>query len=165
MSPRAADAAEVHDESSVAVSSEITQPTRPIVRGARVVYLGGNRHKSVPLKGKIAQERFGEETVESVIDSGFTAYDFSTHDARGRVIEARMMPATHKEPAVRGKPFVDCQHPDHLWQFSQRRGPDGQPDFKVVVPRESVRLVEEYFLAQQRGQRRRARELAETTAH
>ena len=76
-------------------------------------------------------------------------YDFSTHDSRGRLILIHLMPSVQtfvdedrvtQRRAVpmelRGKPFVLCEHPEHLRWFHLRRGEgrDKAKEYRVLVP-------------------------------
>lgn len=132
----------------------------PIV-DALVVYLGANRKKSLPLKGRIMTEKFGEGDDEEVVksagtESGFTVYDFSTTDNRGRPIKTRQVPATFPMEHLRGRPFVKVEHPEHLWLFSRKHDGNGNPEFEVVPSAEHKRIIEEYFLRKLRSRRNQA---------
>lgn len=132
----------------------------PIV-DALVVYLGANKKKSVPLKGRILLETFGEgedqETVRSAgLESGFTVYDFSTTDNRSRPIKTKLIPASFPLDHLRGRPFAKVEHPEHLWLFSQKHDGNGNPEFEVVPSAEHKRIIEEYFLRKLRARRGQA---------
>ena len=141
-------------ERYVAMDVESREAAIPIV-DAIVVYLGANPKKSVPLKGRVMSETFGEgediETVKTpVIQSGFTPYDFSTLDNRGRPIKGRLIPANFPEESMRGRPFTACEHPEHLWLFAEMVDDNGYPEFRVFPAARHKRLMEEYFLRKQR---------------
>lgn len=149
-------------EISLSPSSE--QPQRPLFQ-VKVVYLGSKRNKTVPLKGRIDVETLGEgvDKVEtrSAGGSGFTTYDFTTHDQRGRPLPKELfMPANHLDPTVRGKRFRIVEHPDHLWAFQaepalrEPSGKDGEPVFKLLGPKEQMTDLNEYFKARARALRR-----------
>lgn len=152
----------VDEEQELALSPNVVQPARPLVR-AKVVYLGSNPNKSVILKGRIIEEPIEEagedgtvkrQVVKTIAPStGHSIYDFTYRDSRGRVIPKKLMPPTHPDPEVRGKPFDACEHPDHLWEFAQKKMPDGsgRPEFKILAAGEARRVLEEYFFRKARA--------------
>jgi hypothetical protein len=117
---------------------------------AKVVYLGSRRNRHLPLKGRIGQDKFEDEIVEEVQASGFTPYDFSTHDLRGRQMTAKLISMKHPIHRVRGKPFVTCKHPDHLWSFHRMRDGDGNPEFEILASGLDAQKIDEYFLRRTR---------------
>ena len=117
---------------------------------AKVVYLGSRRNRSLPLKGRVNQDKFEDEVVEEILATGFTPDDFSPHDLRGKLLTAKMMPGNHKEVHLRNKPFVTCKHPDHLWAFHRMRDAEGNPEFAILAGKDALR-VDEYFLRRTRA--------------
>jgi hypothetical protein len=136
-----------------AVGGAITEGAPQLVN-AKVVYLGSRRNRQLPLKGQIGQEKFDDGAVtEHIKDVGFTSYDWSTHDLRGRLMTHKMMPATHPEQHVRNKPFCIVKHPSHLWELHRMRDAEGNPEFSVIASGRDAILLDEYFLRRSRALR------------
>lgn len=153
----------------VSLPEETLKPTLPIIR-ARVVYLGAMRNKSVCLPGQImvtyieapdgAKVRKDRETgkegrydeIKEAVDTGLTSYDFSTHDARGRIIRERMMDKRAPE-RMQGKPFNWVEHVDHLRHFFMARGADGEREFEVLVKPEQQAGLQDHIRRTMRGRR------------
>ena len=158
---------EVEAGESFETFDTVTQPVKTLelpVVDARVVYLGSNRYRTVALRGCIQarDEDVLDDTVpggirkkrvESVVLDGSTHnYDFTSHDATGRLRVTDMMPDTAK-PHLRRRPFAVCKHPVHLWEFSRMRR-DGQPEFEVIAGKDRG-LLATFFAEQDRLARAR----------
>ena len=133
----------------------------PVFEGVKVVYLGNKRNKNVPLRGKVAVETLGEGddlvTTRRPITTGFTSYDFATHNDAGKPIPAKFfMPANHPDPVVRGKRFRVVEHPDHLWAFqaSETLYEGGEHVFKLLGPPSQMSILQEFFAAKLRAANR-----------
>jgi hypothetical protein len=124
------------------------------VVNARVVYLGSRRNRQQPLKGTISVSRFDDGgAVEEIADSGFTPYDFSSHDLRGRLMEKKLIPMDHPNHKVRGRPFCIVKHPDHLWAFHKSKDAEGNHEFEILAGGKSATLLDEYFIRRTRALR------------
>ena len=111
----------------------------PLFEGAIVVYLGPSRRKSIPIRGRIAVEKWESspgvpEIVKTCVEEDFiTSYDFSTHDSRGRLILERLVPA-EAAPRLRGKPWQLVEHAEHIRVFLRMRDRNKDREFEVLVP-------------------------------
>ena len=111
----------------------------PLFEDALVVYLGPSRRKSIPIRGRIAVERWESapgvaEINKTCIEEDFiTSYDFTTHDSRGRLILERLVPAD-AAPRLRGKPWQLVEHAEHLRVFLRLRDRNQDREFEVLVP-------------------------------
>lgn len=143
-------------EQEVGLSHALARQDKPVV-DLKVVYLGSNPKMALSLKGRLVVERVGEgadaETLRTPTGSGREFYDFSSADTRGRTIESRLMPATHPEAIVRGKPYCVVAHPDHLFEMSQMRDGNDQLVFQLVGTPSQMGPIERYIEARLRAQR------------
>ena len=173
----------------VPLPDDIVRLDVPLVR-CRVVYLGAMRNMSLSLPGHVSEEFFEEEggpdvrdivTVvdgervirknihgrlfkEAVAGAGLTNYDFSTHDAHGRLIRSRLMPDT--APAnLRGKAFQWVEHLAHVRHFRlgirNRKTGRLEKNFEVLVPPEMRDVVSRYIMRANDMDRAQARLEAE----
>lgn len=135
------------------VGAGLTEGRLGVVQ-AKVAYLGSRRNRQLPLKGTISSTKFADgEVTEDIADTGFTPYDFSSHDLRGKLLEKKLMPMDHPIHKVRGKPFVICKHPDHLWALHRSRDAEGNPEFEIISSGKSAALIDEYFIRRTRALR------------
>lgn len=151
--PMGEDAEEPVSPTDTAVEVELEEfsdsdirPRLPVIKGGMVVYLGSASNKSVALTGRIYIEaRETGETrpdgtpemfvTESASDEGVQAYDFTTHDAMGRIIRMRHMKDTAAVPRnARNRPCSKCEHPEHLRQFLRMRNASKEREFTILVP-------------------------------
>jgi len=128
------------------LSREVMADALPLIQ-VRAVYLGGNKHKTVRLKGHIV--------IETVLDpddpglkyevkkqsmEGFTTYDFSTVNSSGKTDRAlRALMTTN------GRKFQMIEHLGHIVALFQMRGEDKQPMFEILGPKEHIRVVKQYM--------------------
>lgn len=108
---------------------------------AKVVYLGGNTHKSVYFPGQVDQNE--DEDGRPVYTPKFnhetgTAYDFSRVDTKGRLIRDRL--------TKDGRIFSICRHIGHLARFMEAVDEDGAPVFELRSASPAVRLKIERYL-------------------
>ena len=132
----------------VPLDAGVIRAERPIIT-CKVVYLGAMKNKSLSLPGRIIHETFERQgeaphVVKSVSDSGMTCYDFSTHGIDGRLIPERQMPdsvAAH----LKGRPFLVCEHIEHLQAFFMLKGVDGEKEFEVLAKPEDRAIIQEHI--------------------
>lgn len=134
---------------------------RPVFKGVWAVYVGTLRHKTVPLRGSIRVERYGDREQRDISDAGITDYNFWSHDVLGDRIEQWAVPDSHPDRDVRGKPYRIVSHPDHLWALAKMQDASGNPEFKIVGPPDEMRVVSNYFESKQRAERETERTYAE----
>lgn len=163
-------AAEAAEE--IGLPQEVLRPTLPVVK-ARVTYLGPGDTHAVTMKGQIAQQYIedpdgtvqlpyrerDEKTREWVVDQdrmvnytvlkeavdeGLTQYDFTYRDNRGQLIRDKMTPETMPTFA-RNRPFIWCEHIDHLRQFEMARDARGERLYYVSAPKAVMDRVAEYI--------------------
>lgn len=155
----------------VELGENIMRPENPIVR-CRIVYMGNNRNRSLALRGQILQQNIQTgfddegkpvmEILKSAVDEGMQNYDFSSHDAVGKIILERMMPQD-AGPELAGKPFAYCEHIQHIREFYLMKTHDGQPEFKVLANRADQPIIQDYvrrFMRSQAGQEQQFAEVA-----
>jgi len=138
----------------------------PLFPGTRVVYLGGNRKKSVAIPGSVAIERAQDDDgkwqdTRAAIEAGITSYDFATHDTRGRLIHGRLMP-DQAPPSVRGRPFHVVEHPLHLSWFLRAKNANKETEFRVLPRREHASALEAFVRRENERRRRREQNLVDT---
>jgi len=150
-----------HGIEHVSLEPRHVKRDRPIFTGIWAVYLGTLRTKTVPLIGSIAVERFGDRVRKDVSSAGITDYNFWSHDVLGDRIERWMVPDTHADRDVRGKPYRIVAHPDHLWQMAKMVDASGNPEFKIVGPPDEMRVLSNYFESLQRKEREQERTFSE----
>lgn len=172
--PRAVDVAEP-EALEISVTPTASPTRRPLVK-AQVVYLGSRRNYSIPMKGRIRTERLptghqdaqGDDEMaerKDVTASGFQPYDFTTHDQLGRRYEAKyFIKSSHPNPTARGKRFVICEHPDHLWRFASMLDKDKEPMFLVFPYRGSEDVIKEYFASKARASSVQKKDFSDITA-
>ena len=103
--------------------------TLPFLR-IKVVYLGGNTKKTERLKGQVIEVRDPDHPddpdrgLKEQSPIGYTMYDFSTVDDRGRKITTRL----HHED---GRPFRVVSHLEHLRFFCRKRGADKERMYEL----------------------------------
>lgn len=143
----------------VPVRDAETELMLPRIKGARVIYIGGSKRKSIPLKGGMVLEQWEIEPEErdatgKVIkpakmereetpdmENGIYSYDFTTHDSRGKLIldGYRLIqpgdPSLKRDPRLRYKGMARVEHPEHLRIFHRMRDSNGDSEFLVEVPR------------------------------
>lgn len=123
----------------------------------RVVYLGTMRNKSVSLPGRILVEEFQEGEDEKgqpvmtrryeATTEGNTHYEFTTHDTRGRLIQARMLGKALPPSLAHlsGRPVAPVMHPDHLFYFNDKMGPDGAHEYQLLAKPEQHAALQDHF--------------------
>ncbi len=156
----------------VVLSDSIMRPEAPIVR-CRIVYMGNNRNRSVALRGQIQvqniQTGFDEknepifETSKSAIEEGTQNYDFSSHDALGRIIAERLM-AQESGPELAGKPFAFCEHIDHIRWFYEQKTDDGAKEFKILADRADQPIIQDHIRRFMASRAREENEFAEVAS-
>ena len=149
--------------------------TLPLIKGARVVYLGGNPHYSITVMGRLMvdtvldEESEGGEVVQlkTCVEEGSTPYDFSDLDSKKRRIKLNRFPST-APAAVANKRFLWCEHPEHLRKFHRgevvgRESPAEKARmFRVLVPPEVRPIWIEYVQRVERWSRRKSAQVQET---
>jgi len=156
----------------IELSENIMRPEAPIVK-CRIVYMGNNRNRSVCLPGQLqiqhiqtGTDKDGEpvsETIKSAIDEGMQTYDFSSHDSRGRLIEARLMPDTAGKELA-GKPFAYSEHLGHIRHFYLEKTADGAKEFKVLAEKKDQHVIQDYVRQFISRQQRDEKDLAEVAS-
>lgn len=142
MAPKATDLDPATHEVSLQTAARDTAP--PLVE-VKAVYLGGNPHKSVPLRGTLRQERYGEQVRMEIVSSGLTPYDFTSVDALGHPHDpSRYIAPDHPKAHLRGKRFARVQHPDHALAFARMRDGNDQPEFEILGSPEHMRVLQVY---------------------
>ncbi len=101
------------------------------------------------MKGQIIREDFEDPDdpkrkipVFTKSSDGYTTYDFSTVDERGRKITVNM--------TKDNKRFQVVRHLDHLMQFYQTRGQDKEPMFEIRGNPEYVEVLRDYIKAKKK---------------
>ena len=114
----------------------------------RVAYLGTMRNKSVSLPGRILVEDIEEEgrRYEATAE-GNTHYEFSTHDTRGRLIPGRCLGKALPPSLAHlsGRPAAPVMHPDHLFEFNEKLGPDGSHEYQILAKPDQHAALQDYF--------------------
>lgn len=125
-----------------ALSSEALLDQLPHI-AVRVVYLGGHPHKTMRLKGHIVIEEVEredgtkEEVLRRQVMEGYTNYDFSSVDSRGR---------KRKDSLTEdGKRFVMVSHLAHIKAFYEERDTEKQPMFSLRASADVLAVVKRYF--------------------
>jgi hypothetical protein len=105
---------------------------------ARVVYLGGDKKKSVYIQGSVTLEETETEgeTIWVPTSDGATTYDFSKTDSNGRLVRERL--------TKDGRPFSLCRHIGHLVKFLSLRDGDGGQAFEVRAKPTDYPKIERY---------------------
>ena len=123
----------------------------------RVAYLGTMRNKSVSLPGRILVEEFqeGEDAHGTPVTTrryeataeGNTHYEFSTHDTRGRLIPGRCLGKALPPSLAHlsGRPAAPVMHPDHLFDFNEKLGPDGSHEYQILAKPDQHAALQDYF--------------------
>jgi hypothetical protein len=156
-----------------AISDEIVEDQElshglPLIKGARVVYIGAKKNMSLPMKGRILDEPIYSETeveadadgnavldengrekplqvdtLKTCIPDGFQSYDFSTVDSKGRPIKQHRLPAD-APTEIAGRRYSVVEHPDHLMAFQRRTDANGTREFRVLVPKSKRQVYQDY---------------------
>ena len=150
-------------EMEVAVDPSLTQHEDvPLFEGVKVVYLGAEDHKSVPLRGQVVRHTTGDgdDAVTSKRVSplfGMAYYDFSELDVHDRKVEGDKfrMPMTHHIQKVRDKRFCVVENAAHLHWFAQRN-----KEFHIVAP-PAVGLALSAYIQRKESQRKGGKRLIE----
>lgn len=122
----------------------------------RVVYLGTARNKSVSLPGRILVEDIQEDAGDGppttmrryeATGEGNSHYEFSTHDTRGRLIQARLLGKALPPSLAHlaGRPVAPVMHPDHLFYFHERLGPDGAHEYQILAKPAQHAALQDHF--------------------
>lgn len=131
-----------HDPESlemvVRAPEEVEADPRQFQVEARVVYLGGDKKKSVYLQGSVTLEETEKEgeTIWVPSSDGATTYDFSRVDSHGRLVRERL--------TKDGRPFSLCRHIGHLVKFLSLRDGDGGTAFEVRATASDYPKIERY---------------------
>ena len=178
------------DDDYVSIRDEETAVRLPHIPGGRVIYLGPSKRKSISMSGIIQIERWETQAAkiqpavinqatgavispEQILEpakfderrypdseGGNCCYDFSTHDARGRIINVRIIGASDKtainDPRLRGKTWSRCEHPEHLRRFHRARDANRDPEFLIQVPRRYQEQFERWVRDREAGIGRQA---------
>jgi hypothetical protein len=133
----------------------VARPQRRAIPGdlsieARVVYLGGNRVKTVYFPGTVTEVERDEGTKGwHPSEEGATSYDFSRVDSKGRTIKERM--------TKDGRPFSICRNIAHCVKFLREQDEEGSAQFEIrAVP--EVRLKIERYARLLREQEAKAQD-------
>ena len=188
---------EVDGQDFDAISDEIVEDQvlaegLPLIKGARVVYIGAKRNMSLPMKGRLLDEPVYSETdiemttdqdgndvpvldengkekplqidtLKTAITEGFQSYDFATHDSKGRPIKQHRLPMD--APAeIAGRRYSIVEHPDHLMTFQRRVDANGTREFRVLVPKKYRQVYQDYVSQIDHQQGRNVLLLKKTTA-
>lgn len=158
-----------------ALRTATVRPTRPVIR-AKVVYLGGDPHRSQALAGRVMSEpvEWGDDKdgkrvpirfSKKIASTGNTSYVFHMRDAAGDLITTRIMPDTHPVHEVRGRVFDWVEHPDHAYEFALKVDPTSKrPEFQIVGDAKTMALLEEYSMRKNRAKRDKKRDYQEISA-
>ena len=149
----------------------------PIFRGVKVVYVGPEMHHAPTLKGRVDGQNVGGARTQRHEDDGrviveivggtlvkkasagnFTNYDFRARDLAG-VESTKRMPQNHRIAEVRGRPYQDVEHAEHIYHFARR-----PQDYHIVVGPESRFALREYIAARERSRKIRQQFIDKTTA-
>lgn len=117
----------------------------------KAIYLGGHPRKTERLKGTIEMESDAGDLDERgrlprgreikhfskrMSKDGYTLYDFSSVDSRGRKTEHRM--------TEDGKRYEIVEHLAHALALSRRVDQDNQPTFKLSGAPEAIAVLRRY---------------------
>lgn len=139
------------------VQAPVLRRDVPII-DAVVIYLGNKRNQSACLPGRLdtdefevadAREASGIRMVvrKKVSSEGTTSYDFSTHDAIGRLILSHIMPPTSQ---YAGRRYTKCENPEHLYWFF-RQVEAGSTLYRVLPAAEQRKALEEFMFKKERA--------------
>ena len=130
----------------------------PIPKDVKIVYLGGHPHKTMRMFGTIKTETETDPETQKVLavmksiqDGGYTVYDFSTVDSRGRKLRNQgpwaqiTTPAKSADDPPEGKRWQPCEHLHHIWQFFNSKDAEGQRQFSIRAPAESMQVIKRYI--------------------
>lgn len=181
--PIADDDADIPLDDLTLVDDKDIEMSMPLIERARVIYTGNNPKRSQALRGWMVTESWEVEPAEPEVkdaqgrvvtpgrpaqvessktptmETNITSYDFSKLDSRNKILTSRLMPRT-AHPRVAGKVWHLCEHPEHLRLFKRWKGPDGQPEFEVLIPRH-LRPVWDNYVADKERQIGRHNTLAD----
>lgn len=146
MSRKATDLEESLFDGETHLSQEMMADSLPLIR-VKAVYLGGNKHKTMRLKGHIIIETMLDDDdpglkyeVKKQVMEGFTTYDFSIVNSSGRPDKALKASMTKD-----GRRFQEVEHLGHIVALFQTRGEDKQPMFEILGSKDAIRVVKEYM--------------------
>jgi len=143
----------------------------------RPIYLGPEMHHAPTLKGRVDGQNVGGARTQRHEDDGrviveivggtlakkasagnFTNYDFRARDLAG-VESTKRMPQNHRIAEVRGRPYQDVEHAEHIYHFARR-----PQDYHIVVGPESRFALREYVATRERSRKIRQQFIDKTTA-
>lgn len=126
----------------VSVSQETIGDELPFIE-LKVTYLGGHTKKVVRLKGQLILDPDDPKNGQKKqTGTGFTNWDFSIEDERGRKIKSDFI---WKDGQYAGKRFAFVSHFGQLAEFYKMRGPERERLFDIKGPRASIAVFEEYL--------------------
>ena len=146
----------------ISIEQQIVAPVAPVItdakgQGAIVVYLGAGDRYSCAKPGKVVRESYevapGQFEIRySVSESGMEAHVFESRDLLGHLIPSRIVGNT-ANPAVQGRPFCRCAHPEHLRLFMREVDEAKRHLFRLFIPPEANGAFTRYVQEKERGMR------------
>jgi hypothetical protein len=163
----------------------------PLIEGAVVVYKGSRKNQNVAYVGRVyvTEIETGDKdekgnpimyVTKECSDEGTHAYDFATHDLRGRIIQMWMTPGAGERkpvpgtattlmgsklpPELRGRPFKTCEHPEHLRVFMRMRNPNKEREFDILVPARVRPVFDQYVARKENALRISDQQLQDTVS-
>lgn len=146
----------------VSIEQQILAPVLPVItdakgQGAIVVYLGAGDRYSCAKPGKVVRESYEIapnqfEIRYTVSESGMENHVFESRDLIGRLIPSRIVGNT-ANPAVQGRPFCRCAHPEHLRLFMREQDGAKRHLFRLFIPPEANAAFTSYVQEKERGMR------------
>ena len=146
----------------ISIEQQIVAPVAPVItdakgQGAIVVYLGAGDRYSCAKPGKVVRDSYevapGKFEIRySVSESGMEAHVFESRDLLGHLIPQRIVGNT-ANPAVQGRPFCRCAHPEHLRLFMREVDEAKRHLFRLFIPPEANGAFTRYVQEKERGMR------------
>jgi len=146
----------------VSIEQQILAPVLPVItdakgQGAIVVYLGAGDRYSCAKPGKVVRESYEIAPNEfeihySVSEAGMEAHVFESRDLVGHIVSSRIVGST-APPAVQGRPFCRCAHPEHLRLFMREVDEAKRHLFRLFIPPEANAAFTRYVQERERNMR------------
>ena len=154
-------------EQEVSLDLNLTEThVSPIFPGVKVVYLGTEERRAIPLRGSVVRHETGEGDDKVTSKEfrplfGMMYYDFSDLDVHGRKImePSHRMSETHPTTKVRGRPYQLIEAGEHLYWFARR------PKEFFIIPTASTKAgIEEFIKRKERARAGKQKLVDETVA-
>lgn len=146
----------------LSIEQQVLAPVLPVItdargQGAIVVYLGAGDRYSCAKPGKVVRDSYEIapnqfEDRYSVSEAGMENHVFESRDLIGRLIPSRIVGNT-ATPAVQGRPFCRCAHPEHLRLFMREVDEAKRHLFRLFIPPEANAAFSRYVQEKERGMR------------